>query len=97
MNVSLITRSIQELGPVPVLRNGWYQFLLKSGIYRTIMPFHPLRDEVLHGDFQPLPMPEETALKPYLSSDSMRIFEQKEAISKGSYFPFGSKQLHRWN
>ena len=91
MNVSLILRSIQELGPVPVLQNGWYQFLLKSGIYRTIMPFHPLRDEVLHGDFEPLPMPDEAKLKPFLSADSKRIFEQKEAVSKGTYYPFGSK------
>ena len=82
---------IRELGFVPVLQNGCYQILLKSGIYRTVMPHRPLREETNHGSFQPLPLPEESRLRPYLSADSLRIFDDKETISKGTYHPFGGK------
>ena len=89
---SLITQSIRDLGLLPVLRNGCYQVLLKSGIYRTIMPHRPLRQETVRGEFRPLPLPDMEQLGPYLSADSARIFEEKELISRGEYHPFGSKK-----
>ncbi len=91
MNISLAVKCVRELGLNPVLRNGWYRFLLKSGICRSMMPHRPLSSELLHGDFVPLPLPEEERLKPFLMSDSLRVFEDKETVSKGMYYPFGGK------
>ncbi len=88
-----LMQCIRELGLIPVMQNGCYQLLLKSGIYRTVMPHRPLRDEKLHGNFEPLPLPDEDRLKPFLSADSLRIFDDKEMIGRGSYQPFGGKDL----
>ena len=88
-----ILQCIRELGLIPVLQNGCYQLLLKSGIYRTLMPHRPLRDEFLYGNFEPLPLPDEERLKPFLSADSLRVFDDKEAVSKGNYHPFGEKTV----
>ena len=89
--LSVLAKSVRELGLRPVLMNGVYQLLLKSGAYRSAMPHQPLRKEILHGDFQPLPLPDEARLKPFLTADSRRIFDDKEAVSKGVFFPFGGK------
>ena len=87
-----VVKSVKELGLVPVVRNGCYQALLKSGIYRAVMPHRPLRQENLHGDFTPLPLPDKDRLRSFLSSDSLRIFDEKEEIIKGVYHPFGQKE-----
>ena len=89
--LSLLTQSVRDLGLVPVLRNGWYRILLKSGIYRTVMPHRPLRNEVVRGEFRPLPLPDMDQLINCLSADSARIFDEKELIFRGEYHPFGSK------
>ena len=89
--LSLLTQSVRDLGLVPVLRNGWYRILLKSGIYRTVMPHRPLRNEVVRGEFRPLPLPDMDQLINYLSADSARIFDEKELVLRGEYHPFGSK------
>ncbi len=86
-----IFQCVRELGLTPVLQNGCYRVLLKSGIYRSLMPHRPLRGETVRGDFQPLPLPDEEKLKPLLSADSSRVLDEKETVSKGSYYPFGGK------
>ena len=92
--VSLVLQSIREYGLMPVLRNGSYQMLLKSGIYRSMMPHRPVKNEVLHGDFTPLPLPEESMLRSFLAGDSLRIFDEKEALCKGEFHPFyGQKRV----
>ena len=90
--LALIRQSIRDLGLLPVLRNGCYQVMLKSGIYRTIMPHRPLRNETSYGEFHPLPLPDEEQLKTCLSADTVRIFEEKELIFRGEFHPFGSKK-----
>lgn len=92
MNAARLVQCIRELGFPSVFRNGVYQALLKSGTYRMILPHKPLRTEVLHGDFTPLPMPEEQLLRPFLTADSLRVFDDKEAVCKGNYYPFGGKK-----
>lgn len=89
---ALVTQSVRDLGLLPVVQNGIYRILLRSGIYRTIMPHRPLRNEVLHGEFHPLPMPDEEKLRAFLTSDSKRVFEEKDLISNGRFHPFGRKQ-----
>ena len=89
---ALISQSVRDLGLVPVMRNGLYRLMLKSGIYRTIMPHRPLRDEVLHGEFHPLPLPDFDKLKPWLAADSARIFSEKELVCRGEFHPFGGKE-----
>ena len=73
IGVKQLMQCIHELGFVPVIQNGCYQTLLKSGIFRSLMPHRPLRNETNHGDFDPLPLPEEERLKPFLTADSVRI------------------------
>ncbi len=90
-SASKLGKSIKELGLRPVLQNGCYQMLLKSGLLRSMMPHRPLRNEILHGDFQPLPLPDESLLRPFLTADSRRVFDDKETICKGIFFPFGGK------
>ncbi|MBQ6343948.1 MAG: alginate lyase family protein [Anaerolineaceae bacterium] len=89
---ALVSQSIRDLGLLPVMRNSFYRLLLKSGIYRTIMPHRPLRDEVLHGEFHPLPLPDIEKLKTYLAADSSRIFTEKELVCGGEFHPFGGKE-----
>ena len=88
--LSLAAQSVRDLGFMPVLRNGCYRFLMKSGIYRAIMPHRPLRSEILTGDFKPLPTPDEEKLRPFLTSDTERVLKDKDTISSGEYYPFGS-------
>ena len=90
---SYLAQSIRDYGLIPVVRNGWYQILLKSGIYRTLMPHRPWKNETLHGEFKPLPLPPEELLRPYLAGDSLYIFDEKNLISKGEYHPFGGKSV----
>ena len=90
MRFALIRQSIRDLGLLPVMRNGWYQMLLRSGMYRMTMPHRPLRKETLHGDFHPLPLPDMDELRSYLTSDAQRIFDEKELIAGGEFHPFGS-------
>ena len=92
--ISLILQSVRDYGLAPVVRNGWYQFMLKSGIYRSIMPHRPLKAETQHGEFKPLPMPEVSLLRSFLAADSLRIFDEKEAVCKGEFRPFyGQKRF----
>lgn len=95
--VSFVLQSIRDLGLRPVVQNACYQILLKSGIYRSVMPHRPLKNEVLHGDFTPLPLPEESILKPYLAADSLHIFDEKDILSKGEYRPFWGKKTYPLN
>ena len=91
-NLSMVIRTIRDFGLIPVVRNGCYRIMLKSGIYRTLMPYKPLQKEMLHGGFVPLPLPDMEALKPLLAADSRRIFEEKETVCRGEFYPFGQKK-----
>ncbi len=93
MKMEMVFQSIRELGFIPVLQNGCYQVMLKSGIYRSLMPHRPLNAETRHGEFCPLPLPDENSLKPYLTADARHVFEDKEAVSKGKFHAFGSQNL----
>ena len=93
MKMKKVFQIIRELGLLPVLQNGCYQAMLKSGLYRSLMPHRPLHTETRHGDFCPLPLPDENSLKPYLQADARHVFEEKEAVSRGQFHAFGSKNL----
>lgn len=95
--LSFVLQSVRDLGLKPVAQNACYQILLKSGIYRTLMPHRPLKNEVMHGDFTPLPMPEESLLKPFLTADSLHIFDEKDILSKGEYRPFWGQKTFPLN
>lgn len=91
-DLKMLWQSVRELGFVPVFRNGCYQFLLKSGLYRTIMPHRPVSSETNTGEFRPLPLPDLDLLRTFLTADSARVFDEKELVTQGSYHPFGSKE-----
>lgn len=90
--VSPALRSVLELGPLPVARDAVYRGLLKSGIYRTVMPYYPCRLEKDHGEFHPLPIPAQDEIRPYLSADSDSVFAEAGEIRMGTYHPFGGKK-----
>ena len=89
---SLVAQTIRELGIVPVLQNGCYRLCMKSGIYRAITPHRPLHLEVMHGEFKPLPLPDEEQLHPFLTADSAHILQEKDTLSSGDFHPFGSSK-----
>ena len=90
-DLSLVSQSIRDLGFLPVLQNGSYQLLLRSGLYRTIMPHRPVHGETQHGEFKPLPLQNLDQLRPYLSADTARVYSEKELICNGEFHPFCGK------
>ncbi len=85
-------RGVRELGPLPVARDAVYRGLLKSGIYRSAMPYYPCRLEKDHGEFHPLPIPARDEIRPYLSADSEKVFTEAGEIRMGTYHPFSGKK-----